>query len=100
MMMFSTPSPANCETRGTSEMRESGERMPCTWKSDETKPVVSSTRAICALTGVVDRVLRAAAHEQLVAPGLDVERDVAVHVAVAEGDVPERHGVLRILEEA
>jgi hypothetical protein len=53
MMMFSTPSPANCATRGPSATRESAERMPCTWKSDDTKPAVSSTRAICGVTLVV-----------------------------------------------
>ena len=32
------------------ETRESAERIPCTWKSEEMNPLVSSTRAIRAFT--------------------------------------------------
>ena len=50
MITFSTPSAEYDSTRCRSEMRESADRIPWTWKSDETKPLVSRTRAICAFT--------------------------------------------------
>ena len=50
MMTLSTPSPANCMTRSSLLTRESALAIACTWWSEETKPVVSMTCAICALT--------------------------------------------------
>ena len=111
MMMLSTPSPANWRTRSDSLTRESALAMPCTWWSEEMKPVVSRTRAIFAGDVVryaarhrqrllEQRVFGAARDVDAVAARLEVEVDRARAVGVDGARDTEREACPPIEEQA